>query len=87
MMVGNGGTSSRRPSSWRPCGTTEREDRPIRLWRIIQRLRQKFELHWIAQWHNELLEIGYFKDSSAPWSMYSTDSKPLRHAGAHWRTE
>ncbi|GFS57899.1 hypothetical protein TNCV_2909741 [Trichonephila clavipes] len=44
------------------------------LCRIVQLLRQKFELQLVPQCSNELLEIGYFK---AICSMYSTDSKPL----------
>ncbi|GFU74218.1 calcitonin receptor [Trichonephila clavipes] len=36
----------------------------IWLWHIVLRLRLKFELQLAPVWHNDLLEIGYFKDSS-----------------------
>ncbi|GFV69508.1 uncharacterized protein TNCV_2779231 [Trichonephila clavipes] len=36
----------------------------VRLCRIVLLLRQKFELQLVPQGHNELLEIGYIKDSS-----------------------
>ncbi|GBL82564.1 hypothetical protein AVEN_263657-1 [Araneus ventricosus] len=37
------------------------------LWRIVLRLRQKFELQLA---HNKLLQFGYFKDSSEPDALY-----------------
>ncbi|GFV98958.1 uncharacterized protein TNCV_3390211 [Trichonephila clavipes] len=38
----------------------------VRLWRIVLRLRQKFEMQLVPLSHNELLEIGCFMDSSEP---------------------
>ncbi|GFW16155.1 uncharacterized protein TNCV_4263201 [Trichonephila clavipes] len=63
------GTASRRPSSRRPRGTIEREDPVfgVQLWSISLRLWRKFELQFVQQRHYELLEIGYFKDSSEPF--------------------
>ncbi|GFU43249.1 uncharacterized protein TNCV_1566981 [Trichonephila clavipes] len=38
----------------------------VLLWRIVLRLRQKFELQLVPQRHTELLEISYFKASFEP---------------------
>ncbi|GFW87224.1 uncharacterized protein TNCV_5125761 [Trichonephila clavipes] len=54
---------SRRSGSGRPRGTTERQDCRIR--RIVLFLRHKFERQLVPQWHNELLEIGYFKSDNS----------------------
>ncbi|GBL84827.1 hypothetical protein AVEN_93856-1 [Araneus ventricosus] len=67
------------------------------LWRIVLRLKQKFELQLAPQRHNELLKIGYFKDSCAA-TVDPVVCNPLTpnhcrlrrewcQARAHWRTK
>ncbi|GFV54573.1 uncharacterized protein TNCV_955541 [Trichonephila clavipes] len=57
----------------------------VRLWRIVLRLRQKFELQLVPQRHNELLELSYFKETApiqAPCSESFTDPKSLVFAAS-----
>ncbi|GFX15232.1 hypothetical protein TNCV_2709371 [Trichonephila clavipes] len=65
------GTNSRRPVSRRTRGTTKRED--YRIGRTAVAHCTPFAAEILAEvWktvHNELLHIGYFKDSSEPGTL------------------
>ncbi|GFT93859.1 transposable element Tc1 transposase [Trichonephila clavipes] len=63
----------------------------VRLLCIALPLVQKFELQFVPQWHNKLLEIGYFKDSSKPGTLYCIfhrlQANAVGEARAHWTME
>ncbi|GFX78457.1 uncharacterized protein TNCV_1295231 [Trichonephila clavipes] len=70
------GIASRRPTSGRPRGTTERDDRRSRLWRILLCLYLKFELQLYHSDKTNCLK-SVTAPSQASCSVNSIDSKSL----------